>query len=124
MMLEPLRWIVGRGVLGWEILTRNKPVERSVEEQAIVDAATSGICMYEFRACPFCMIVRKVIYHKNLNIELRDARRNKTWGEELRRQGGKYQTPCLKITDADSNVQWMYESKDIIAYLDQRFPTE
>ena len=124
MMLEPLRWIVGRGVLGWEILTRNKLVERSVEEQAIVDAATSGICMYEFRACPFCMIVRKVIYRKNLNIELRDARRNKTWGEELRRQGGKYQTPCLKITDADSNVQWMYESKDIIAYLDQRFPTE
>lgn len=124
MILEPLRWIVGRGVLGWEILTRKKPVERSAEEQAVVDAETTGICMYEFRACPFCMIVRKVIHHKNLNIEVRDARRNKAWGEELRLQGGKYQTPCLKITDADSHVQWMYESKDILAYLDQRFPTE
>ena len=124
MILEPLRWIVGRGVLGWEILTRKKPVERSVEEQAIVDAETTGICMYEFRACPFCMIVRKVIHHKSLNIELRDARRNKAWGEELRLQGGKYQTPCLKITDSDGDVEWMYESKEIIAYLDQRFPTE
>ncbi|HBH35017.1 MAG TPA: glutaredoxin, partial [Gammaproteobacteria bacterium] len=46
------------------------------------------------------------------------------WGEELRLQGGKYQTPCLKITDSDGSVQWMYESKDIIDYLDQRFPTE
>ena len=124
MILEPLRWIVGRGVLGWEILTRKKPVKRSAEEQAIVDAETTGIVMYEFRACPFCMMVRKVIHHKNLNIELRDARRNKTWGEELRLQGGKYQTPCLKITDSGGSVQWMYESKDIIAYLDQRFPTE
>ena len=124
MILEPLRWIVGRGVLGWEILTRKKPVKRSAEEQAVIDAETTGIVMYEFRACPFCMMVRKVIHHKNLNIELRDARRNKTWGEELRLQGGKYQTPCLKITDSGGSVQWMYESKDIIAYLDQRFPTE
>ena len=124
MILEPLRWIVGRGVLGWEILTRKKPVTRSAEEQAIVDAKTTNIVMYEFRACPFCMIVRKNIYHKNLNIELRDARRNKTWGEELRLQGGKYQTPCLKITDVDGEEQWMYESKDIIVYLDQHFPTE
>ena len=124
MILEPLRWIVGRGVLGWEILTRKKPVERSDEEQAIVDAETTGIAMYEFRACPFCMIVRKAIHHKNLNIELRDARRNKARGEELRLQGGKYQTPCLKLTDSDGSVQWMYESKDIISYLDQRFPTE
>ena len=124
MILEPLRWLVGRGVLGWEILTRKTPVKRSAEEQAIVDAETTGMAMYEFRACPFCMIVRKVIHHKNLNIELRDARRNKAWGEELRLQGGKYQTPCLKITDSGSDVQWMYESKDIIAYLEQRFPTE
>ena len=123
MILEPLRWIVGRGVLGWEILTRKKPVKRSAEEQTIVDAETAGIAMYEFRACPFCMIVRKVMHHKSLNIELRDAKRNKAWGDELRLQGGKYQTPCLKLTDPDGNIQWMYESKDIITYLNQRFPT-
>ncbi|HBH35018.1 MAG TPA: glutaredoxin, partial [Gammaproteobacteria bacterium] len=48
MILEPLRWLVGRGVLGWEILTRKKPVKRSAEEQVIVDAETTGIAMYEF----------------------------------------------------------------------------
>jgi glutaredoxin len=123
MLLEPLRWLVGRGVLGWELLTRKQPVQRSAGEQAIVDAATKGLAMYEFKACPFCMKVRKVIHHKNLKIELRDARRNKAWGEELRRQGGLYQTPCLKITSPAGSVKWMYESRDIIDYLDQRFPT-
>jgi glutathione S-transferase len=35
--------------------------------------------------------------------------------------GGKVQTPCLRIAGEDGQVRWMYESGDIIRYLQQRF---
>lgn len=38
---------------------------------------------------------------------------------ELVSGGGRPTVPCLKIT-RDGSVQWMYESLDIIEYLNQR----
>ena len=32
--------------------------------------------------------------------------------------GGKTQVPCLKIEDGAGKVRWMYESGDILAYLE------
>jgi len=34
--------------------------------------------------------------------------------------GGKRKVPCLRIEE-DGKTEWMYESNDIIAYLEQRF---
>jgi len=31
--------------------------------------------------------------------------------------GGKTQVPCLRIEQAGGEVEWMYESDDIIRYL-------
>jgi glutathione S-transferase len=39
----------------------------------------------------------------------------------LQKGGGKIQTPCLQISDEQGNVTWLYESDDIIQYLQQRF---
>ena len=36
---------------------------------------------------------------------------------ELIAGGGKKQVPCLRIEDERGDVQWMYESGDIIRYL-------
>lgn len=38
---------------------------------------------------------------------------------ELVEQGGKRTVPCLRIDNNDGSSQWMYESKDIVAYLDK-----
>ena len=35
-------------------------------------------------------------------------------------EGGEYKVPCLAITE-DGRTRWLYESSDIIAYLEQRF---
>lgn len=123
MILEPLRWLIGKGVLGYERLTQPEPVQREMDEQAAIDAETASLALYEFRSCPFCMKVRKVMRGKNLNIERRDARRNEAWGEELKKEGGKWQVPCLKITRSDGSVTWLYESRDIIDYLNEQYPT-
>ena len=34
--------------------------------------------------------------------------------------GGKVKVPCLRIEEA-GGTRWMYESNDIIAYLEQRY---
>lgn len=122
--LEPFRWIVGQGVLAYELLTRKKPVERPTEQQAAIDESTKGLSLYEFRSCPFCMKVRKITHHKNLNIELRDARRNERWKQELINEGGKFQVPCLRMKDENGKDIWMYESSNIIDHLNKHYPTE
>jgi glutathione S-transferase len=54
-------------------------------------------------------------------VALRDAQPEGEFRAELLQHGGKVQTPCLRIADAQGNVQWLYESNDIIKYLQQRF---
>jgi len=37
----------------------------------------------------------------------------------LIKEGGKRTVPCLKITDENQKVTWLYESSDVINYLQQ-----
>ena len=121
MLLESARWLVGQIVLAVEKVTAPAPPQRSPEEQAAIDARTANLAIYQFRACPFCVKVRQAMRRMGLNIELRDARGDPRWEQELRQQGGKYQVPCLRIENDDGSVEWLYESKDIIDWLDARF---
>ncbi len=100
-------------------VTRPVPLKRSVEEQASVDAATASLSLYQFYACPFCVKVRREMARLGLDVELRDAQTG-PYREELAREGGQVMAPCLRIQDGEA-VQWMYESSDIIAYLQGRF---
>jgi glutaredoxin len=65
--------------------------------------------------------VRKEMARLGLDIELRDAQHNQQHREALKNGGGKVKTPCLLITDDEGNEQWMYESEDIKAWLNQKF---
>lgn len=102
-----------------DYMTRSTPVERSSEDQAAVDAATKNLSLYQFYACPFCVKVRREMARLGLDIELRDAQGG-PYREELQRATGRVQAPCLRIED-EGEVQWMYESNDIIQYLQGRF---
>lgn len=96
------------------------PVERTEAEQAEVDRQTAALAIYEYRGCPFCMKTRRVIKRLSLNIELRDAKDDPEHRQALLEQGGKTQVPCLRIQGNDGDT-WMYESSDIIHYLEERF---
>jgi glutathione S-transferase len=61
--------------------------------------------------------VRRAMKRGGLNIELRNINKNDDHQQELINQGGKRKVPCLKITDSDQKVTWMYESDDIVNYL-------
>ena len=67
------------------------------------------------------MKVRRAMKRNSLNIETRDAKRNEQFKKELLEGGGQLKVPCLRIEEDNGNVSWMYESGDIISYLEQRF---
>lgn len=107
-------------VLG-DRLTTPTGIERSTEQQAQVDEAVGNLALYHYQSCPFCIKTRRAMKRLSLPIELRDTQRDGTRREELLQGGGEIKVPCLRIAEADGSVRWMYESDDIIAYLQGRF---
>lgn len=104
-----------------ETLSTPKPVKRSKAGQAAVDAACQKLALYQFRACPFCIKVRKEMSRLNLTIEKRDAQSVQAHRDELQAGGGRIKVPCLLIQNEDDSQRWLYESDEIIKYLHQQF---
>ncbi|MEH6447114.1 MAG: glutathione S-transferase N-terminal domain-containing protein [Oleispira sp.] len=118
--------VVVRAVLGALILFFNwvftpKSIKRDVSEQDSVDVQTKKLALYQYAACPFCVKVRRAMKRNGLNVETRDAKRSEQFKEELVAGGGQLKVPCLRIEDDNGDVNWMYESGDIIDYLEGRF---
>lgn len=120
-IFKPIRWILGQIIIFIDWLTRPKPVQRTADLQAEVDKQTANMALYHFQMCPFCVKTRRQIHRLGLNIENRDARNDPGWNQELIKEGGKYQVPCLRISKDDGSVEWLYESTDINQYLDEKF---
>ncbi len=108
-------------MLIWEFVTTPKGVVRDAAAQLQVDQQARHLALYQFKTCPFCIKVRREIRRLSLPIELRDAQKNLQNRAELLRDGGQVKVPCLKISDEQGRVQWLYESAEIIKYLHQRF---
>ena len=116
-----VRWILGRLILLLDWVFSPRGIKRTPDAQAVMDKQTAALALYQFQACPFCVKVRRAMKRHSLTIETRDAKNNPEARQELQDMGGKLKVPCLRIEDEQGQVQWMYESNDIIAYLEQRF---
>jgi glutaredoxin len=116
-----IRWILGQFILVLDFLTSPKSLVREVTAQKAIDDETATLSMYQFKACPFCVKVRRELKRHALHIELRDAKNDTALKAELVREGGLHRVPCLRIAKPDCSVEWLYESNDIIAYLKTRF---
>jgi glutaredoxin len=119
--MKVVRWLLGRIILLVNALTLPKPLLRSADDQALVDAQTADLTLYQYQACPFCVKVRRQLRRLNLKVGLRDPRASSEHMEELMRDGGELKVPCLKIVGKDNAIEWLYESSDIIDYLETRF---
>ncbi len=121
IFFRTLRFILEPFILLWDKLSVPKGVERSAEEQELMDQKTKNLSMYQFKSCPFCIKVRRQIKRQSLNIPLLDAQHNQQHREELLNGGGEVKVPCLKIVSDTGEVSWMYESNDIMQYLQDNF---
>ena len=120
MIMRMIRWPIGQLILLVDVLTSPRPPAREPAEQAMLDEKTRELAIYQFRACPFCVKTRRALRRLGLKVELRDAQHDPRWREELLTHGGRLQVPCLFIPGNDGNDQWLYESNDIIAYLERQ----
>ena len=118
--LRLLREGSGRVLILIDWLFKPSVVKRNDEEQAKVDQETKILKLYQFYACPFCVKTRRAIKRLNLKVETRDAQTAGKFRKELEISGGKIKVPCLKLESA-GEATWIYESNDIIKYLDERF---
>ena len=114
-----IRWLLGRIILFFDFIFSPRRPKRAVSEQAEIDKNTRHLNLYQLPACPFCVKVRRAMKRQGLNIELRNINGNNDYREELIREGGKRTVPCLRITKDDETVDWLYESGDIVKYLEQ-----
>lgn len=83
-------------------------------------ASLKSLSLYHYPSCPFCAVTRQAMSGTELDIELRDIRKNPQHRSTLVQQGGKSQVPCLRIETTEGKVQWLYESADIIRFI-QRY---
>ncbi len=74
------------------------------------------LSLYYSKYCFFCQKVLMFLRGKDHGIELRSTS-HKEHAQALAQGGGKTQVPCLRIEQENGNVEWMYESNDIIHYL-------
>ncbi len=119
MLIKALRVGLGQMIVLGDAVTRPRPQRRSAEGQATVVKEAAGLSLYQFHACPFCVKTRRALHRLNVPVALHDAKAS-PMRERLLAGGGKVKVPCLHIEEAGQS-RWLYESNDIIAYLEQRF---
>jgi glutaredoxin len=119
MIMSLIRWPIGRLILLINFVFSPTSPKRSSKEQAKFDVKTKGLSLYQLPSCPFCVKVRRTMKREGLNIELRNINQKNDYREELIREGGKRTVPCLRIEKTDGQVEWLYESSDVIAHLQE-----
>ncbi|TKF72171.1 glutaredoxin [Vibrio sp. F13] len=115
-----IRWFLGRVILLLNFVFSPRGVKRSQEEQSKVNEQAKTHTLYQFEACPFCVKVRRAMKRQSVQFELRDAKNNEQHRAELEAAGGRVKVPCLRI-EKDGKTEWMYESSDIVTYLEKQF---
>nr|MCS5586038.1 glutathione S-transferase N-terminal domain-containing protein [Gammaproteobacteria bacterium] len=110
---------LGRIIVFIDWIFSPKKIKRSESEQAEVNKQVESLKLYQFYACPFCIKTRRTIKRLNLPMETRSAQADQ-FRAELLTGGGEIKVPCLRVKEGDE-ITWMYESSDIMTYLDKRF---
>ena len=121
MFFKTVRVVLGPFVLLGDRLIRPEGIVRPPAEQQAIDARTQHLALYHFPTCPFCLKTRRTIRRLSLKIETCDAKNEPAHRAALIAGGGKPQVPCLRITDANGEQTWLYDSNAVIAYLDREF---
>lgn len=117
--MKIIRVILGAIILFLDWITTPRGIKRTPELQKQIDDKTAKLALYHFKACPFCVKVRREMKRKSLNIAMYDVKRDELRRQELLDGGGRVKVPCLRIENEAGDVQWMYESSDIVDYLQQ-----
>jgi len=117
--MKIVRWVLGRIILVAEFVMTPKGVQREEGLQQKMDAETSQYKMYQYEACPFCVKVRHAMKKQNIKMEFINAKLEKH-RTELLAFGGEIKVPCLRMPSENGEDTWLYDSDNIIQFLNER----
>lgn len=116
-----MRLLLGPVLLLWEAVSRPRGLVRAPALQARVEQQCRSLALYQYKTCPFCLKVRQEMRRLSLPVARLDAQPAGEHRERLLRDGGRVKVPCLQVTDAAGQSQWIYDSAQIVAYLRAQF---
>ena len=87
-------------------------------------ANVQHLSLHQYNSCPFCLITQMNIAKTNLDIERRNIQQHAHHRQELLAGGGRQQVPCLRIDYDNGSVDWLYESSDIIRWVNAYSKTQ
>lgn len=73
--------------------------------------------LYYYDSCGFCRRVLAALPSLKVEVEKRNVMEEPKWRKEQAEATGRTQVPCLKITKDDGESAWLFESADIIRFL-------
>lgn len=76
--------------------------------------------IYISRFCGACYRVLNAVDELGLDIEIRDVTANPGRRDEIRRATGRRTVPVLHIVHEDGRQEWMFESREIVKFLNRR----
>ena len=86
-------------------------------QNTLPDGRKIHLALYKFDRCPYCRYVFRAIDQRHVAIEYRDIRQERRHLDALVMVTGRRTVPCLFIDGRP-----MFESEDIIAWLEATFP--
>ena len=96
--------------------------EQAADSSKPERAGAELLSLYGYPQCPFCQRVLRAIEALGLEIELRNTLLEPERRDELIAALGRGTVPVLRIEDAgEGEVEWLPESAEIVAYLEERF---
>lgn len=78
------------------------------------------VTLFHRPTCGYCTRVYRALDDMQLKIAGANISQDYEARVQLYKEGGRSQVPALRITHADGSIEWMYESMDIIDYLQRR----
>lgn len=119
IMMSLIRKVLGQLILFFDFVFAPRSKKRDERTQVLVDAQMVGLSLYQFKACPFCVKVRRAMKRQGVSMAVHDVKADARAHEALLAGGGRVKVPCLRIEEA-GEVTWLYESSEIIRYIDNR----
>lgn len=80
-----------------------------------------SLAVYISRFCGYCYRVLSAVQRLDAEVEVRDVTLHPELRQDIIAATGRRTVPVLKIEHGDGREEWMFESREIVRYLEQHF---
>ncbi|WP_370293971.1 glutaredoxin family protein [Thalassolituus sp.] len=97
-----------------------KPLERTPEEQLLLDRESRRMHLYFCPECPSSISIKRYCERFGLHVVQKDVQRVNAYRNELVNGGGESRVPCLRV-DGTEGESWVYSPDEILEFINNRF---